>query len=137
MRKTVITRIVVEGFFIGGVGKSQLDGTHLFDALAQQLAVVELQTDQSEDGQHEHGQYDDVAQPANCLHQRSDDDLQTCIATTAASSTARQQTRTPSDSSHRCEARKRKFPNSENSNSCLHASVSTSRYTATESGDTK
>ena len=55
-----MTRVVVEGPLGGGVGEALFDRRHLLDALAQQLAVVQLQADQREDRQHEHRQYDDV-----------------------------------------------------------------------------
>ena len=55
----IVVERFLEGRVEGEVGESAFDGRHLSYALAQQLAVVQLQADQREDGQHEHRQYDD------------------------------------------------------------------------------
>jgi len=55
--------VVVVDLRLGGVERP--DGVRVADALAGQRALVELQSDEREYRQHEHGQYHHVAQPSD------------------------------------------------------------------------
>jgi len=78
-RRQRVTWIVVVGYFVVVAGKPHPDGVRCSDAFVQQLAVVQLQANQGEDGQHEAGENDDVTQSSHGFHQRSDDYLETCV----------------------------------------------------------
>jgi len=47
----------------------------LYNTLLLERSLVDLQTNQSEDGQDEQRQYNDVTQSPNSLHQRANDRL--------------------------------------------------------------
>jgi len=47
------------------------------DTFPLERSLVDLKADQSENGQDENGQYDDVTQTTNGLHQCADDSLET------------------------------------------------------------
>ena len=59
--------------FLGGVGfdkRVEFDDTFLLEC-----SLVDLQANQSEDGQDEQGQYDDVTQTTDGFHQCANDRL--------------------------------------------------------------